>query len=97
MTPGWLTPDLVVRMEAMLTIGPRHARQSGISWLREPPGAPGPTATRQVGVPASVLEAVPAHRIRRMAQEGQRLTAQNFTRDASRPPTRHPGGLPARY
>lgn len=32
-----LAPDLVVRMEALLGMGPR-ARQSGISWLREPPG-----------------------------------------------------------
>ena len=99
---GRLTPDLVIRMEALLTVGPlamgpRHARQSGISWLREPPGSAGTAAmrglvdrleaVRHVGVPATVLGGVPAHRIRRMAQEGRRLTAQNFAQ--MRPSRRH--------
>jgi len=91
-----LTDDLVVRMEALLGMGPR-ARQSGISWLREPPEKAGASAmrglidrleaVRHVGVSAEVLEAVPAHRIRRMALEGRRLTAQNF--EQMRPGRRH--------
>jgi hypothetical protein len=91
-----LTGDLVVRMEALLGMGPR-LRKSGISWLREPSGKAGASAmrglidrleaVRHVGVSAQVLQAVPAHRIRRMAQEGRRLTAQNF--EQMRPGRRH--------
>lgn len=82
-----LPPDLIVRMEALLGMGPR-VRQSGISWLREPPGKAGEAAmrglidrleaVRHVGLSDDVLQVVPAHRVRRMAQEGRRLTAQNF-------------------
>ncbi len=85
-----LTPGLVVRMETLLAMGPRHARQGGISWLREPPGSAGAAAmrglvdrleaVRHVGVPTTVLEGVPAHRIRRMAQEGRRLTVPRTSR-----------------
>uniref|UniRef100_UPI0038F6E8B8 DUF4158 domain-containing protein n=1 Tax=Streptomyces galilaeus TaxID=33899 RepID=UPI0038F6E8B8 len=32
---GRLTPDIIVRMDALLGVGPR-VRQSGVSWLREP-------------------------------------------------------------
>lgn len=91
-----LEPDLVVRMEALLGMGPR-VRQSGISWLREPPGKPGASsmrglidrlmAVRHVGISGQVLQAVPTHRVRRMAQEGRRLTAQNF--EQMRPGRRH--------
>ncbi|BCK77795.1 transposase [Acetobacter aceti NRIC 0242] len=91
-----LAPDLVVRMEALLGMGPR-ARQSGISWLREPPGKAGASsmrglidrlmAVRHVGISGHVLQAVPTHRVRRMAQEGRRLTAQNF--EQMRPGRRH--------
>ncbi len=35
-------------------------------------------AVRHVGLSSDVLQAVPAHRVSRMAQEGRRLTAQNF-------------------
>ncbi len=80
----------------MLGMGPR-ARQSGISWLREPPGKAGAAtmrgliarleAVRHVGLSRQMLQAVPAHRIRRMAQEGRRLTAQNF--EQMRPGRRH--------
>ncbi len=35
-------------------------------------------AVRHVGLPSDVLQAVPTHRVSRMAQEGRRLTAQNF-------------------
>lgn len=93
---GRLTPELVIRMEALLGMGPR-ARQSGISWLREPPEKAGAKAmrglidrleaVRHVGVSNDVLQAVPAHRARRMAQEGRRLTAQNF--EQMRPGRRH--------
>lgn len=93
---GRLTPDLVLRMETLLGAG-RRAKQSGISWLREPPGKAGATAmrglidrleaVRHVGVPNDVLQAIPAHRVRRMAQEGRRLTAQNF--EQMRPGRRH--------
>jgi TnpA family transposase len=93
---GRLTPDLIVRMEALLGMGPR-ARQSGISWLREPPGKAGASAmwglidrleaVRHVGISDQVLQAVPVHRVRRMAQEGRRLTAQNF--EQMRPGRRH--------
>lgn len=44
-------------------------------------------AVRHVGVPKAVLGGVPAHRIRRTAQEGRRLTAQNFAQ--MRPGRRH--------
>lgn len=74
-------------METLIGSSPR-ARQSGVSWLREPPGKVGTTgmsrvierleAVRHVGVNPEILEPVPAHRIRRMAQEGRRLTAQNL-------------------
>jgi hypothetical protein len=74
-------------METLIDSSPR-ARQSGVSWLREPPGKVGTTgmsrvierleAVRHVGVNPEILEPVPAHRIRRMAQEGRRLTAQNL-------------------
>jgi len=84
---GRLTPDIIVRMEALLGIGPR-VRQSGVSWLREPAGKAGEAAmrvlidrleaVRHVGVSSDMLQAVPAHRVSRMAQEGRRLTAQNF-------------------
>lgn len=84
---GRLPPDIIIRMEALLGTGPR-VRQSGISWLREPPGKAGEAAmrglidrleaVRHVGISNDVLQAVPAHRVRRMAQEGRRLTAQNF-------------------
>lgn len=84
---GSLTPDIIVRMEALLGIGPR-VRQSGVSWLREPAGKAGDAAmrglidrleaVRHVGLSSDVLQAVPAHRVSRMAQEGRRLTAQNF-------------------
>lgn len=84
---GRLTPDIIVRMEALLGIGPR-VRQSGVSWLREPAGKAGDAAmrglidrleaVRHVGLSSDVLQAVPAHRVSRMAQEGRRLTAQNF-------------------
>lgn len=94
---GRLTPDLIVRMEALLGLGPRHARQSGVSWLREPPGKAGARAmrglidrleaVRHVGVGRDVLQAVPPHRVHRMAQEGRRLTAQNF--EQMRPGRRH--------
>lgn len=93
---GRLAPDLVVRMEALLGMGPR-ARQSGISWLREPPAKAGASsmrgligrleAVRHVGVSRQALQAVPAHRVRRMAQEGRRLTAQNL--EQMRPGRRH--------
>ncbi|MBG0512051.1 Tn3 family transposase [Agrobacterium sp. MOPV5] len=82
-----LSPDIIVRMEALLSMGPR-TRQSGVSWLREPPGKAGEAAmrglidrleaVRHVGLCTHLLQAVPAHRVRRMAQEGRRLTAQNF-------------------
>lgn len=82
-----LTPDSIVRMEALLGIGPR-VRQSGVSWLREPPGKAGEAAmrglidrleaVRHVDLTGDVLQAVPPHRVSRMAQEGRRLTAQNF-------------------
>lgn len=91
-----LAPDLVVRMEALLGMGPR-ARQSGISWLREPPGKAGASsmrglidrlmAVRYVGISGQMLQAVPTHRVRRMAQEGRRLTAQNF--EQMRPGRQH--------
>lgn len=91
-----LTPDLVLRMEALLSTGPR-ARQSWISWLREPPGKAGAAtmrglndrleAVRHVGISNLVLQAVPVQRVRRMAQEGRRLTAQNF--EQMRPIRRH--------
>lgn len=91
-----LTPDLIVRMEALLGMGPR-TRQSGVSWLREHPGKAGAAAmrglidrleaVRHVGISSQVLQAVPTHRIRRMAQEGRRLTAQNF--EQMRPGRRH--------
>ena len=42
---GRLTPDIIVRMEALLGIGPR-VRQSGVSWLREPAGKAGDAAMR---------------------------------------------------
>lgn len=84
---GRLTVDIIVRMEALLGMRPR-TRQSGISWLREPPGKAGEAAmrglidrleaVRHVGLSNHVLQAVPAHRVSRMAQEGRRLTAQNF-------------------
>lgn len=61
---GRLTPDLIVRMEVLLGMGPR-ARQSGISWLREPRGKAGASsmrglidrleAVRNVSLPAEVL------------------------------------------
>lgn len=44
-------------------------------------------AVRHVGVSADILAVVPAHRIRRMAQEGRRLTAQNL--EQMRPGRRH--------
>lgn len=94
---GRLTPDLVVCMEALLGMGPRHARQSGVSWLREPLGKAGSSAmrglidrletVRHVGIERDMLQSVPPHRIRRMAQEGRRLTAQNF--EQMRPGRRH--------
>lgn len=75
-----LTPDLVIRMEALLGAG-RRAKQSGISWFREPPGKAGASAmrglidrleaVRHVGISNDVLQAVPAYRVRRMAQEGR--------------------------
>lgn len=84
---GRLTPDIIVRMEALLGMGPR-VRQSGVSRLREPPGKAGDAAmrglidrleaVRHVGLSRDVLQTVPAHRVSRMAQEGRRLTAQNF-------------------
>ena len=82
---GRLTPDIIVRMEALMGMGPR-TRQSEISWLREPPGKAGEVSMRglidrldavhHVGLSSDALQAVPAHRVRRMAQEGQRLTTQ---------------------
>ncbi|HDF2330360.1 TPA: Tn3 family transposase [Morganella morganii] len=91
-----LSPDIIVRMEALLRMGPR-TRQSGVSWLREPPGKSGDAtmrglidrleAVRHIGLCTHVLQAVPAHRVRRMAQEGRRLTAQNF--EQMRPVRRH--------
>ncbi|TAV02069.1 Tn3 family transposase [Rhizobium ruizarguesonis] len=93
---GRLAPDLIIRMEALLGAG-RRAKQSGISWLREPPGKAGVSAmrglidrleaVRHAGIPNDVLQAIPAHRVRRMAQEGRRLTAQNF--EQMRPGRRH--------
>jgi TnpA family transposase len=93
---GRLTPDMVIRLEALIGSGPR-ARQSGVSWLRSPPGKAGATemhglidrldAVRHVGVSAEMLDVVPAHRIRRLAQEGRRLTAQNL--EQMRPRRRH--------
>jgi len=84
---GRLSPDIIMMMESLLGVGPR-IRQSGISWLREPPGKAGEAAmrglidrleaVRHVGLSNHVLQVVPAHRVRRMAQEGRRLTAQNF-------------------
>jgi hypothetical protein len=38
-----LTPDTVMQLEALIGSGPR-ARQSGVSWLREPPGKAGAPA-----------------------------------------------------
>jgi hypothetical protein len=91
-----LTPDTVIRLEALVGSGPR-ARQSGVSWLREPPGKAGAPAmnglidrleaVRHVGISADMLDVVPAHRVRRMAQEGRRLTAQNL--EQMRPGRRH--------
>lgn len=64
-----LSPAIIFRMEALLGIGPR-LRQSGISWLREPPGRAGDAAIRElidrleavrhVGLASDVLQAVPA-------------------------------------
>jgi hypothetical protein len=81
---GRLTPDLVIIMEALLGMGP-CIRQSGIWWLREPPGKAGEAAmrgliyrlraVRHIGIFNHVLQAIPAHRARPMAQEGRRLDA----------------------
>lgn len=61
---GRLTPDIAIRMEALLGMGPR-VRQSGISWLRESPGKAGASAmwglidrleaVRHVGISNHVL------------------------------------------
>jgi hypothetical protein len=62
--------------EQFFTIGSQLAFRANKSVQRLPGDRL--EAVRHVGLSSNVLQAVPTHRISRMAQEGRRLTAQNF-------------------
>ena len=82
---GRLGANNVRRLEALLD-EKEHDRQSRFAWLREPAARPGASAmnaildrldvVRGIALDPDVADALPATRLRQLAREGARLTAQ---------------------
>ena len=80
---------------------------SVLAWARQPPGAPGHralarlveqlTCLRAIGLDPACAEGVHPERLRKLAREGARFTAQHLRALSPLAPPRHPGRHRARH
>jgi len=82
-----LTPEQITKLDAMLQ-PKENTAMSVLAWSRQPPGAPGNralvrivdqlTCLRSVGLDPACAEKVHPERLRKLAREGSRFTAQHL-------------------